>query len=117
MIASLKITNNYLKTYHKIALNITSNKYKFLASIFALLISFTKRHLAFLLAKFTFYVPFDKKGSLYSANHMNGLVVFCWLCQWFTKTFYPALALAIWNQFGIDVSLSYLLEIKEQLLV
>ena len=117
MIASLKITNSFVKSYHIVALNITSNKYKILAPVFALAIVFTKRHLAFLLAKFTFYVPFDKKGSLYSANHMNGLVVFCWLCQWFTKTFYPALALAIWNQFGIDVSLSYLLEIKEQLLV
>ena len=40
-------------------------------------------------------------------NHMNGscsgLVVPC-LSQECTKTFYPAIALAIWNQFGIDVS-------------
>ena len=42
-------------------------------------------------------------------NHMNGscsglrLVVPC-LSQRCTKTFYPAIALAIWNQFGIDVS-------------
>ena len=33
----------------------------------------------------------------------SGLVVPC-LSQRCTKTFYPAIALAIWNQFGIDVS-------------
>ena len=97
-------------------MNNTSNKYKFFASVFALAILITKRHLAFLFAKSTFYVLFDnKRFRIYSS--VNGLVLACWLCQWFTKTFYPALVLAIWNQFGIDVSLSYLLEIKEQLLV